>query len=346
MQATIYDGEAWQACSVENATAAMQDTNLSWIDIRLDSVTDTSANAIMQVLGVDASAVSTQLQSGLGTDFNLSPAEITGAAWLAGDNDVGPQQARFSLDAQRLVTIRTGGDAAFTAVQAQLQTRAGLVTNQPSRLLGFVLQAMQTTLQKTLTDMSVQVGLLDMEIITTTNPNSLQTAQLVGYRQTFQPFAMRFPAYVINVNAALIDPDTITILNQAGIKELQSFATLSASTASMIENLVDGIKATVQDLQSQVVNWQGVRINQLTVVTIVFLPITFLTGYFGMNFQWIENLVETEVAFLILGVALPILLVILSVLWLAHRGFRLSFTRHRRQRSLPNSATTGTATST
>ncbi|MBU6151528.1 MAG: hypothetical protein KGR25_08770, partial [Chloroflexi bacterium] len=297
------------------------------------------ANAIMQVLGIDSAKVLAALQSGLGTDFSLSAQEITGTAWLAGDNDECPEQARFAFDARRLVTVRTGGDSAFAEVQNQLGTRAGLVINQPSRLLGFVLQAMQTTLQKTLTEMSVQVSLLDMEIITTTNPSSLQTAQLVGYRRSFQPFAMRFPAYVINVNGALVDPDTITVIDQAGVKELQSFATLALSTEDMIDNLVDAIKAAVQDLQGQVVSWQGVRINQLTVVTIIFLPITFLTGYFGMNFQWIENLIEGKTAFFALGVALPILLLAISAQWLARRGFRLRVTRHPKSPAKPTTST-------
>ncbi len=330
MQARIYDGRSWQPCTVAAASGAMQDTNLSWIDIRLDSPTDSNATPILEALQVDASSVMAALQTGLGTDFTLSAQEVAGAAWLAGDGQAAPEQARFSFDTHRLVTVRIGGDAAFTQVQQQLETRAGLVIDQPSRLVGFVLQAMQTTIQAALTDMSIRVGVLDMEIITTTNPNSVQTAQLVAFRQTFQPFAMRFPAYAINVNSALLDPDTITVIDQAGVKELQSFATLSSSTQAMVANLVDAIKSAVQDLQGQVVNWQGVRINQLTVVTIIFLPITFLTGYFGMNFQWIDNLLVSRMAFLALGVILPILLLILSVLWLAQRGFRVSLKLRRK----------------
>lgn len=324
MQATIYDGKTWKACTVDDAQAAMKDTTLSWIDIRLDSVDDTGATTILQALGVDPTALLDALRSGQGTDFTLSPSDITGDAWLAGDGDTAPERARFAFDPHRLVTVRTGGDTAFAEVQSKLETRVGLAIHQPSRLLGFVLQAMQTTLQQALTDLSIQVGVLDMEIITTVNPSPLQSGQLVGFRQTFQPFAMRFPAYAINVSSALLDPDTITVIDQAGVKELQSFASFTTSTEGMIDSLTDAMKGAVQDLQGQVSNWQGARINQLTIVTIIFLPITFLTGYFGMNFQWIDNLIESDTAYLVLGVALPILLIVFSVLWLVRRGYQVS----------------------
>lgn len=324
MQATIYDGHTWKPCSVADAQAAMKDSSLSWIDIRLDAVDDTGGAPIMEALGVDPSVVLNALKAGQGTDFTISPTGTTGAAWLAGDAQGAPEHARFDFDTHRLVTVRVGGDTAFTEVQSALEARAGLAINQPSRLLGFVLQAMQATLQQALTDMSIVVSVLDMEIITTADPSAPQSQKLVGFRQTFQPFATRFPSYVINVNAALLDPDTITGIDQAGVKELQSFATVSASTEGMIESLVDAIKAAVQDLQGQITNWQGQRINQLTIVTIIFLPITFLTGYFGMNFQWIDNLIVGPVAFFTLGVALPILLLGVSVLWLVRRGYQVS----------------------
>ena len=40
----------------------------------------------------------------------------------------------------------------------------------------------------------------------------------------------------------------------------------------------------------------------LTVVATIFLPLTFLTGFFGMNFGWLVGQIDTEAAFLTLGV--------------------------------------------
>lgn len=331
MQALIYDGNVWKPCTSQDAQAAMQDTNLSWIDVRLDSTDDSTADGILQVLGVDPAQVRANLASSHGTDFTMSADDIHGAAWLAGDSVATPAQARFDCDQRRLLTVRIGGDAAFAQVQQQLTLRAGLAVHQPSRLLGFVLQAMQTTLQQSLTDLTIKVSILDMAIITTEDPSPPQANELVQYRQDLQAFLTCFPAYLVQVNGALLDPDTITVIDQAGVRELQSFATIASSTEGMIQTLVSSIKTTVQDLQGQVANWQGQRINQLTVVTIIFLPITFLTGYFGMNFQWIDNLIVGEAAYFIFGVTLPILLLLGSILWLTRRGYQISLKPQRRR---------------
>jgi Mg2+ and Co2+ transporter CorA len=332
MQANIFDGQTWQTCTPELAAQAMTNTDLSWVDIHLDSATDSSADQIITALGIDAPQFRTSLDPGSPVTFSLSGEKVNGTFWLSDDDDDGISPGRFTFDQHRLVTMRTSGDAALEQVKNQLQQRAALAVKQPSRVLGFVLQAMLETVAERLTSMTVDVGALDMDIISTPDPNAQQTAQLVAYRQTFQPFAMRFPSYVVQVQGSLIDPDTITEIDQAGVQELQSYSALAQSTASLAANLIDAIRNTAQDLQGQISNWQGNRINQLTIVTIVFLPITFLTGYFGMNFQWLDNGLESASAYLVFGIVLPLILLAGSAAWLARRGFRLGLRREHDQR--------------
>lgn len=323
MLAQLFDGRGWQECTLTLAHQVNEDSSLSWVDLRLDGPDDPGAVDLYQALGLDPERIRRALASGPSSAFELQPDRVEGVAWLSGD-DGSAQQALFTFDGRRLVTVRTGGDRAFAQVKQQMTTRAELAIKQPSRVVGFVLQAMLATIQQDLTDLAVQIGALDLDIITESTPNPAHNQQLVVLRQRFQPFAMRFPSYVMSVSTALIDPDTITALDSSGVTELQTFATFTRSTESMVINNADAIRNAVQDLQAQVFNWQGSRINQLTVVTILFLPITFLTGYFGMNFTWIDNLIGSAAAYFVLGLALPLAVVIASGLWLARRGFRLS----------------------
>ena len=65
---------------------------------------------------------------------------------------------------------------------------------------------------------------------------------------------------------------------------------------------------------------QSDQINRLTLVSVIFLPITFVTGFFGMNFDWMIASIGDRRAFLALGVALPVIIVALTVVLFRRRG--------------------------
>lgn len=69
-----------------------------------------------------------------------------------------------------------------------------------------------------------------------------------------------------------------------------------------LNRMVDGIDAAADSMAKLM----DLRLNEtmywLTVVATIFLPLTFLTGFFGMNFAWLVGRIDTEAAFLILGI--------------------------------------------
>jgi magnesium transporter len=72
--------------------------------------------------------------------------------------------------------------------------------------------------------------------------------------------------------------------------------------AGETNRLLDAIDAT-GDTMANVID---LRLNEmsywLTVVATIFLPLTFITGFFGMNFEWMIGQVDTALAFWLLGV--------------------------------------------
>jgi hypothetical protein len=65
---------------------------------------------------------------------------------------------------------------------------------------------------------------------------------------------------------------------------------------------------------------QGDQINRLTLVSLIFFPLTFITGFYGMNFGWMNDVIGSGPAFVALGVALPAVSVVVTVAWLRRRG--------------------------
>jgi magnesium transporter len=89
---------------------------------------------------------------------------------------------------------------------------------------------------------------------------------------------------------------------------------------AQLNRLVDGIDAAADSLAKLV----DLRLNEtiywLTVVATVFLPLTFITGFFGMNFRWMVDRIDTPLAFVLLGIGVPLLGVALTVLLVRRRG--------------------------
>ncbi len=89
---------------------------------------------------------------------------------------------------------------------------------------------------------------------------------------------------------------------------------------AQLNRLIDGIDAAGDGMAKLI----DLRLNEtiywLTVVATIFLPLTFVTGFFGMNFAWMVGRIDTPLAFVLLGIGTPLLGVVLTVLAVRRRG--------------------------
>jgi magnesium transporter len=83
--------------------------------------------------------------------------------------------------------------------------------------------------------------------------------------------------------------------------------------ALQVGRLVDGVDAAADALAKGI----DLRLNEttywLTVVATIFLPLTFITGFFGMNFGWMVRQIDTALAFWLLGIGT--LVVGVALIW-------------------------------
>jgi magnesium transporter len=84
----------------------------------------------------------------------------------------------------------------------------------------------------------------------------------------------------------------------------------------LVDSYRDLLSGAADMYLSTVANRQGEINKQLTMIATIFLPLTFLTGFFGQNFSFLtDHILNTEWAFAVFGIGLLIVSIIVFVIY-------------------------------
>ncbi len=98
----------------------------------------------------------------------------------------------------------------------------------------------------------------------------------------------------------------------------REFQTAGRMVLADIESFQDATRRAFASYSSLVAGEQNGVLNRLAIVSVIFLPLSFLTGFFGMNFTFLTNRLETRDEFWLLAIGLQAV-VLLGSLYLLHR---------------------------
>ncbi|MGZ4321236.1 MAG: magnesium and cobalt transport protein CorA [Solirubrobacteraceae bacterium] len=94
-----------------------------------------------------------------------------------------------------------------------------------------------------------------------------------------------------------------------------------ASQRELLAVMLQANLAVISLQQNQISVRQNETSKQLTVIATVFLPLTFITGFFGMNFEWLTSHDQSETTFVIWGVGTLIVSLVALGIFFKHRGW-------------------------
>ena len=319
MKATIFDGTTVKPYLVSDTDALSSSTPYVWIDIVPSGPQDPDVLQLLKQMGftnIVAQYTTRTYSSGMFQPFGDN---MLGSTYAVGDDSIGPVPIHCVWNAGCFITIRSGADKAMAEALEEVKPRASELFAHPSVLPGVVMQLILDSIDREITKIQTSIDLLDGQIIVATNPR--QITQLQQARAPIAALGMTMPAYLENLKESLVAPASLPGMDANGAQALQTYAATANDIVQRIDGAGSDIRSAIQDYQGQVSAAQGSRINQLTLVSTIFLPITFMTGYFGMNFQWLSDATLSFVSWLVLGLILPIAIVILSSILLQRGGF-------------------------
>jgi magnesium transporter len=92
-----------------------------------------------------------------------------------------------------------------------------------------------------------------------------------------------------------------------------------------ISDLIDSYRDLLSGAMDLYLSTVSNRLNEvmkrLTIVATIFMPLTWLTGFFGMNFPWLVRAIGGWPMFILLGLATQVTAVVIMVVFFRRRGW-------------------------
>jgi Mg2+ and Co2+ transporter CorA len=288
---------------------------LCWIDIFGGD--DIARQDLLTALGLEDTDMSWAQRFGQAGRMTIGSRKLRAVTWLA-DPTGQVIEVHLLCAGLRIITVWRGDGAVLDEIRQHFAERITEFGKSPFHAAGILLQLLLGTLDHALRGLDDR---LDQLRALDDRTRSTDFSQLAAQRQELQAAWMHFDRYGSAVRSATIGVEAVPGMDPRGAAELNDYAEQVEDFEKKLRERRGWLSDILHDTANALAQRQGEQINRLTLVSLIFLPLTAVTGFFGMNFNWMIAALDSSAAFVILGVLLPTLMVLLTVGWFYVRGF-------------------------
>ncbi len=220
---------------------------------------------------------------------------------------------------RRILTVWKGDPADLDHIREHFVEQIVEVGKSPYLAAAIVLQLLLGTLDHAIRRYDAQLDQLRVQLDDGTI--SADFSRMANRRQDFHSTWSGLDRYASAVRSAVVGIEMMPGMDPRGAEELNDYADEVDDFQEQVQERRRRMSDILHDAANAMAQRQGEQINRLTLVSLIFLPITAVTGFFGMNFAWMTAALQTETAFFVLGVTFPTLMMLLTLGWFIQRGF-------------------------
>jgi Mg2+ and Co2+ transporter CorA len=287
-----------------------------WVDVFGGE--EAARKALLARLGVEDADLAWAQRFGQAGRMMIARQKLRAVTWVA-DPAGTLIEVHFLCTPQRILTVWNGNGAVLDEVRQHFAERVGGAAESPPQAAGILLQLLLGTLDHAIRYLDAQ--LYDQRLQLDGGTGSMDFARLAAQRQELQSAWVSFDRYSSAVRSAIVGVEAIPDMDPRGAAELNDYADQVEDVEEQLQERRRWMSEIVHDYATAIAQRQSEQINRLTLVSLLFLPVTAVTGFFGMNFNWMIGALGSPAAFLVLGLLLPAAMVIITVGWFARRGF-------------------------
>ena len=202
-----------------------------------------------------------------------------------------------------LVTVHRDEAPAFTEVRQRYLKREKAI-DDPGQLLYRIIDALVDSFFPILADFDDRIDELENQTFLNAGDEQLQEIfrmkrLLVGMRKAVTPQRDMFASLM----GGVAELPGMTEEDERYFRDIYDHL---IRISDLIDTYRDLLTSSMDVYLSTVSNRLNAVMKQLTVMATIFLPLTFVTGFFGQNFGWMVGHISSWPSFVVLGIGLEI----------------------------------------
>jgi magnesium transporter len=219
-----------------------------------------------------------------------------------------------------LVTVHRGECRAISDARQRLESRHPWTTDSPQVVIVYyVLSSLVDSFFPLLSTFDDRIDTLEDDILN--EPTEAQLSDLFGMKRTLIE-ARKVVApqrdMMASINAGVTQ---LSGLTDEGSRYFRDLYDHLIRLGDLVDSYRDLLTSVMDTHLSTVSNRLNVVMKQLTVIATIFLPLTYLTGFFGQNFGVLVRAIMPGWTFWVLGIGTEVAAAALLYVFFRRRGW-------------------------